>query len=782
MGLKTIFSYDLCLMIEKCVRNLLRFRIPVLFFILALTGLSTSYFLNHIDKADNSLPIWFEKDDPKLASYQDFVKTFGSDRFVVLGFKVPEVFSTEVLTFIRQLTGELKKIPDVDRVLSLANAEFIEGTADEIIIHPLVDEIPQNPQQWLQLKAKAFSHKDFVHYLVSVDSTVAGIVAKISTAHKISESSRLKREIENTVGLLNRNHYPFYLSGSPIVDETFNRLVVKDQRVFSPMIFLVVILVIVIFFRSWAVALTAVLLQFIVVILVLSLYYRMGYTMNVVTGMMTPILVAVCVADVVHMILEYRQGLSEGMPPSQALTEAPKNMWRPCLFTALTTLAGFLSFQASGIEPINSLGLMTALGVILAFGLTIFFIPVLLSFFPVGHNSPSPPLNVRGGRGALLNNFLAKTARLSLDKPKIILFLFVMVSALSIWGMTRLKIETNFMEYFPKSDKTRQDLEFFNQHLSGIGAYELVFSSDKPGRTIAQDPEVLKRLDRFSQAILRNPLTKKVNSHVPMVKKLNEVFHEGNRSEYKIPDSSDQIAQLLLLADSAGETELSQHKTLDNTQIRATILTQWTSSEKLKNYLKQAQKMAEKMFAPLDVDVLLTGFGPLWVEVDHRILTSQITTFLIAFLTVSLLMMFFLKSWKVGLISMIPNVLPILMTMGIMGFVKIPLSVSTLMIAGVTIGITVDDTIHYLVRLKECWKKTGDIENAILLTHQKTGKAVLFTSTILMAGFGVLCLGSFPPSVYFGSMVALTLFLSILCELLLMPVLLKYFKPFGKQF
>ncbi|MBI2340554.1 MAG: MMPL family transporter [Deltaproteobacteria bacterium] len=174
----------------------------------------------------------------------------------------------------------------------------------------------------------------------------------------------------------------------------------------------------------------------------------------------------------------------------------------------------------------------------------------------------------------------------------------------------------------------------------------------------------------------------------------------------------------------------------------------------------------------------LTGYGPLWIRLDNDILVSQIYSFLIAFAVVSVLMMFFLKSFKVGLLSMIPNVLPILYTMGLMGFVGIHLNVSTVMIAAITVGITVDDTIHYLVRFGDVVRREGDYRGAIRQANRSVGTAILFTSLILMGGFSVMCLGSFIPSIYFGSMTALTLFLAILCEIFLTPILLLWFKPF----
>ncbi|MDO8520222.1 MAG: efflux RND transporter permease subunit [Deltaproteobacteria bacterium] len=760
-------------MVEWLVKKALVFRIPLLLGILVLTILATSTFFRNLGRADNALPVWFEKGDPAYAAYEDFMRTFGNDRFIVLGFEVPEVFSPDVLTFLSQITSALLAIPDVEKVTSITNVEFIEGGQNEVTIRPFVETIPQNLDELKRLKETALSRPEFVGSLVSADSKIAGIIARINTPHTMEANSLLKERVLNAVSPLNTNGYPFHLSGSPITDETFNRLILKDQRLFAPAVLLLSWLLISLFFRNFLIALVPVAIQLPVIASVLALYYSLGYKMNAVGGMLVPILVAVCIADSVHLVLEYRSLREKGVPKNEALVAAPKKLWRPCLFTAVTTLAGFISFQSSSIEPINVLGTLTAVGVLIALLLTIFFLPVVLSFFPENKPHKIPPrISPR------LTEWLDIASNLTEQKPAWVAGIFILLTLISIYGVSRIKIESNFMEYFSPENPTRKDLEFFNQKLAGVGSYEMVFSSDD---AIAENPEVLKKVELFRQTASLNPITREIRSPTDPLKRLNEAFHGSDAAFYRLPDTREETAQLYLLAAGSGETEIDSYKTLDNTKIRLSLMTQWISSEKLGEYLDELKKNAEEIFSPLGVSVLLTGFGPLWVEVDRRILSSQITSFLIAFILVSILMGLFLKSARAGMISMIPNLLPILFAMGFMGFAGIPLSVSTVMIAGVTIGITVDDTIHYLARYRHYLKSGMPPAKAHRRTNGEIGRAIVFTSSILMAGFGVLLLGSMKPSVYFGGIVALTLFLAIFCEIFLTPLLLKWWKPFNES-
>lgn len=760
-------------MVEYLVRKSLQFKISFLATILALSIISAIYFFGKFGSSDNSLPVWFEKDDPYYKVYQDFLEQFGNDRFVILAFEVPEVFTSEVLNFVKSLSKKLAELNSMERVISLSEVESIDGQGDAISIAPLLQSIPDNDKELYQLKVKVLSEPDYKGHLVSEDSQVVVLIAKINTDNSVEASARLHQQIMDVVLPLNTKKYPFHISGSPITDEAFDHLVVRDQKIFLPGIILMVMTLIVLFFRNVFLTIIPTLLQVVVLFVILSLYFMMGYKMNVTAGMMVPILIAVTIADSVHVMLEYYHERALGLRRDKALVASAVKLWRPCLFTAGTTLVGFISFQSSSIPPINVLGTMTALGVAVAFILTIFFIPVVLSLLP----EPKKEV-VLHVHESFIQRFLKFTLHLNERYPKQVAQVFLLLFLLSVWGMKKLTIETNFMEYFPKSHVVRKDIEFFNNRLSGVVAYDMVLSSSSGDLEMAHDPKVLKAIDQLKEEALKDPHTLEVLGPVNTVKKLNQAFHEGKLQAYRIPDTREEVAQLLLLAESSGSTELDQFITKDLQHIHLSFKTNLVASEVLDEYLKKMQTRAEAVLNLVGIHVQLTGFGPLWVRLDKNILLSQITSFGIAFIVISLMMMVMLKSFKAGLISMIPNVLPIFYTMGLMGFLGIHLNVSTVMIAGITIGITVDDTIHYLTRFKEILQKEKDYLSALRFTNQSIGTAIIFTSCILIGGFSVTCLGSFVPSIYFGTMSALTLFLSIFCEVCLMPLLIIGLKPF----
>jgi len=758
-------------MIAKIVRFAIRYRFSLITVIFSITAFSAIEFYKNLNNSDNGLPVWFEKSDPIYQEYQSFLKTFGNDRFVLLGFDLPDVFSEEGLRFIKTISEALKNLPIIERVESITNVQDMHGTEDEILIQPLVGQVPHDAQELQKLKEKALADPDYINNLVTLDGKTVGIWAKINVANTVAGNLLVRKTVREMIQKLNTAHYPSYLAGSPITDAAFNELAVGDQLFFIVAMPIVMILMLFIFFRSFLVAVIPTLMQSVVILWTLALYYKCGLKLNIVSGMLVTVLMAVCIADSVHMILEYYRNRNEGLHRNEALVQASSSLWRPCLYTALTTLAGFISFQSSQIPPINHMGVFSAIGVAIAFLLTIFFIPVLLSLFPEPKKEITLHVNNK-----FVSNLLERVFQLTVSHPKKIGSIFAVTLVIAGIGFLNLKVETNLLEYFPESGRERQDLEFFNKKLAGVGVYDVVLKSK--GHSIANDPQVLKAIESFRKEAMAQPLSTAFYSHVSYIKKINQAFHNNDPSYAVIPDGRNEVSQLLFLAASSGETEIDQYKTPDDSQIRISMRTNSMKSEEMGKYLAGIKNIAHQKFDPLGVDILITGYVPLWVKLDLDILKSQIISFCVAFVAVALMMIFFLKSWKVGLISMIPNVVPIFYTMGIMGFTGVHLNVSTVLIAGVTVGITVDDTIHYLTRFKELFHQTKDYTKAIQDSNASVGAAIIFTTTVLTLGFGMMVFGSFMPSIYFGGMSAVTLFISVICEIFMMPLLLLWLKPF----
>lgn len=748
---------------QKWFEFSLKYRPWLAAIICLLTLLAAFYFFTNFTRSDNSLPVWFKPADPALQTYNKLVHEFGPDRFVVAAFEVGNAFDKQVLHFVDDLTRTLEELPDVAQVVSLSNIQTLRSDQDTLTIAPLMPEDPLGADV-TQIKREALADPDIANHLVTRDGKVVNFIIEVNTKYSFDQSRELKNSIQNIIKKKNVQNYPLHLSGSPIVDEAFNRLVVRDQTIFFPATLLSVIIILALIFKSWRLAAGALVLQVVVLLWILALYFYFGLSMNVVSGLFCSIIITVCTTNSIHLVLEYKRLLAKGDTPEKAACVANYKIARPCLFTALTTIAGLLAFTGSTIPPIQHLGLFTAAGVLLALGFTLFILPSWLPWLACRGKVMGP---IRIDLWSRCLHFLAMaTTRHAFAT----LFIFTVLTIMALMGVFGLKIETNFFEYFLKNEKARQDLEFFEHNLSGVARYDVILDAMEP---IAKNPEVLKKIDDFTAWAENDGVTKQVFSHVDLIKKINHALGNQNPESYRVPSSQNEIAQILLLLESSGKEEIEKYRTPDYQTIHLKAQAKWLSSEEMRSYLKNIENYLEKSLKPLGIAISITGHGPLWVKLDHQILVSQIMSILSALVIILLMLMVFLKSIKMGLVALIPNIVPIIFTLGFMGWVGIHLNVATVMIAAVTLGITVDDTIYYLSRFKKNLQKTGgDIPASILQTHTRIGKAILYASLVLMVGFGILCLGSFTPTIYFGSMVALTFFFAIIGELLLLPALL----------
>ncbi len=766
-------------MFDRLLSQIIRLR----YYILAIVVLVLVYcgliYQQNIKNSDNSLPVWLDHQNQDYVDYQNYLKEFENDRVMAVAVNVPDAFSDESLAFVRKLGVAFEALPQVVKVKSLVTTDYIRDEGGAIVISGLFAKENLSLEEKIKRQKYAQSDVGINGILFNQEKnpesgmmvTVLFLTLHVDT--EIATSIRLIHDIELVLRQINTQGYTYYLAGNPVTDAAFDRLSREDQQKYLPVIYSVIFVVILYFFRSLAVALIPLFVQLVVVMIVLAAYFLLGNTMNVVTSAMGPVLVAVCVADCVHIILAYYELRHDGLGVESAAVAAARRIRRPCLFTALTTFAGFIAFNASPVVPNRVLGMYTAFGVMLAYGLTIFFIPALITMFARGEKAIAVVID-----DSVVQRFLAWAYMVVIKKRKIVIATFSVLTLASLYGLSLVKIETNTLEYFPKGERVREDVEFFNDHLSGVANFQMVLAATDPSREIATEPKVLAAIESLQTEFLKLKYTRKVVTFTEYVKKLNRAFHDDRAEFYAVPEKEEQIAQLLFLAESGEGNAIKNFKTDDNKKIHVMIKSDWKSSEEMNRYLKKMRAMATEAFKPLGVTPIITGVSAMWITVDDAILTAEITSFSSALVMVFIMMVIVLKSFRAGLISMIPNVVPIVMAMGIMGFLGISLNVSTVMTAGIAIGITVDDSIHYLIHFKKALKKLGDYDLAIRETNKTIGSAVIFTTTVLVFGFGVLCFSNFSPSRYFGMVTALTLFLSIFCEIFLMPLLLLWFRPF----
>ncbi len=474
-------------------------------------------------------------------------------------------------------------------------------------------------------------------------------------------------------------------------------------------------------------------------------------------------------ADAVHVLSDYRRNLEQGIDRAAALRRSVAHLFIPCLFTSITTAAGFLSLLTSDLLPVREGGWLSAVGVMIAFGLSMTLLPALLSF---ARRRPARretgPLDTLVGALASRMGGLSRPA--SVKVLVVSAALVLAVAARLVFG--GMHVGANPIGYFRPGDPVRSATELIDARLGGSTSIELLVNA--PGGGL-KDPEILRRMDRVQRYVETLPGVSRALSVVDYLKELNRVVHDGDKRHAVVPDSRAAIAQYYMLLE--GEEEYASMVQSNESLGRITALVNFSGSDALAKRLPEVEARLKREFAGTSATATITGFVKLMGDMEHYLVRSQIDSMLLAFAVITLMMFILLRSLRLGLLAMIPNLVPILLGLGFMTLIGVGLDPGTVMIGSIALGLVVDDTVHFMVQLK-CRMRGGDtMSTAIDGTLRRAGRPIILTSLILIAGFLVATLGSFNPNVNFGFISAVVILLALLADLVILPAALKVLRP-----
>ncbi|MBX7147440.1 MMPL family transporter [bacterium] len=724
---------------------LIRFRLAVVCLVLALFFFFLKPFLSFVMHTNNALPVWFSGSSVSMQELDHFYDTFGNNRFLLLAYDTENVFSTQALEFAKSFTQELEQNPHITSIAGFGNMQDFYASEDELIVKTPIDSLPLLYQVKDDLslsdriKETYKSYPYYSHRFFSEDTNTMVFYAGL--ADDVSPESVLS-SLNNKV----------YASGPLVTDEALNKKILHDQILFLPLVFGGIIFLLLIITRSIFETIVLAFMEAFLVVTVIGSYGFLGFTSNVIVSVVIPVLVTVTIANGIHLVL--RLHATKDLSFNEAIIYCVQHLAKPSFFTALTTIAGLFSFSPSTIPPLQHMGYLSGLGVLWALFLNLFILPVFLSF---GFKNFTAKRHHHFLSAALENlaRFLMKHA--TLVKVFVLVLIFI-----SVLGISKVKVESNFVKYFPSHDSIRTNFEKLDQVLGGIVPLEILIKAPD-GKIIAKDPEFLKKLDQQFDDIAKKTGVR-VFSVIPVIKKLNGVLGDTE----SIPDTKEKIAELYLVAESSGENLLSRFKSTAGDELRFEVHSQWVSAEDVQKIVGQIKSILEK-----DNQLTVTGYGWLWVLLNNNIIKSQLFSLALSLVVVTILMIVLLKSFRFGLVSLIPNLVPLIIGGGIMGFLNYPVDLVTVMIFSLTLGVVVDDTIHYVETYREFLKKGHKHAEAIIKAHGTIGVSITYTAFILTLGFGILCFAGFDPTFRFGLLTALTLFISVIFEIFMGPVVFK---------
>ncbi|MCP4135042.1 MAG: MMPL family transporter [bacterium] len=724
----------------------------------------------------NDIEIYFEDDNKELADYKKFQERYGNEQLVVAVFKDENLFSVENIQLIRQMSGALKRISGVQQVYSLTEAKEVFEDSESIDYKEIIPTGAVTAEQLQKVRKKVMANEAIRDNLLSKDGTTTAVVIELKALDRIEKRKTLGM-IVTASGKIGDGRIKLHYTGIPFIEAELTRLSERDLVLFIPILLLIIFVVTVFLLKSVSLAILSQVNLLITTVWTVGFFVVCGESFNIVVVTMTAILLAISIADSIHILTQYKKDLyKHGYDSIKAIRSTLTHIWLPCFLTSVTTAAGFLSFVTGSIRPVTILGIFTSVGVLFAFALSVTFMPATLILFRkrnremgMEKDDYSDEGGQETGKG-LLSRALMATGRFATGYRKAIIVVFVVLLVFGITGITRLTFESDSMRYLPNSNSFKSDWMFIEKNLGGSNPFVLLLQAN--GDVNFAQPEALKLLDKVQRDITAS--VEKITTAASITDYLKECSRvvKGD-AWYRVPSSQEEIEEYYETAEvelldrflGPGKKEARiTFRTLGGTNEEAVAI-----NNHVRDYMKQNLGTS--------FDYKITGLTKLYVTLGKNLKESQIKSFVVAFIIIFIMMLYICRGVTLALLSMIPNLFPVAMILGYMGWANIPLTASTIMIASITLGIAVDDSIHFMVSFRRKIGAGYDTQTALMHVYGDVGKPVVITTLLLFLGFGVLTLGSILPTRFFGSLTAFSMLFALVGDLYVLPALILVLKP-----
>ncbi|MEW6202553.1 MAG: MMPL family transporter [bacterium] len=717
---------------------------------------------------------WIDKSDPDIAALFESVAKFGSFEIIIIGIESNDtIFKPEVLTQLQRITRRVEKVPHVNKVVSLTNVQTLIGDSSGVKHTQLIPKIPKTQRDLAKLEKEVFDNPLLINNLVSEDGKSAAVIAyTITRTYTETFIQQLDRDFHEIVREETTPATRLYLAGSAILDAEINRLSKRQNLIFPPLVFALVALIMIFIFKRASIILIPMTTIISSIIWTLGIFHLCGRTLGVMTTVLTPLILVLGVALSVHILNKYTEETKKHPTPEEAAFNTFSGIARPCLFTTLTTVAGFSGLMISKTPIVRELGLFASIGILITLVVTMSLMIALLCFIKIPGKVVKPKT-----QGIKIQSLLDWISISNYRYRWHFLILCGAMFAASFFGIYNIRVETNELDMLGADNKVKQDFTFIENKLTGISSIEFIIT----GRENATHPKTQQALRRFQTFLEGIDGVKKTISITDYLMVMHRAFRGGKREFLTIPEGYDEINNYLNIASIYGGGEIRPYLTDDRKYARLSARMSLLNTRELEKRLKKVREYL-KRHENEHFQVGVTGLVPLYVKMIDQVVSGQVRSFSFVLISIFAMMAILMRSPGLALIGMVPNVIPIGLTLGLMGWIGIPLDIATSMIGCVAIGIAVDDTIHYLSRHELEYAEKDDHLAAMAATLTTTGRAIVFTSVILFCGFIVLLFSSFVPIYYFGLLTAFTMFTALLGDIFLLPAMLLIIKPkIGKK-
>jgi len=754
-------------------RLILRFRLPIILVIAVLTVVM-GYFASKAEMTYTMAQI-LPFDDPEYVAYTNFNKKFGQDANVlVIGFESDSLFKLDVFNDWIETSEQLKKIEAVKNVLSIGGILNLtrNDSLQQFDIAPLITRKPETQAELDSLKSQILNLPFYRELLIAPGKQNAYATLMLVTLDQKSIDRKDRKELIEQITKIGdafsaKHKFEIHYSGLPYI-RTLNSIKLREELVmFLWMSMLITALVLYLFFRSVKAIVFPMLVVIISVIWCVGTLVLLGYKITILTALIPPLIVIIGIPNCIFLTNNFHREYKGHGNKIKAISRVVHRIGNATFLTNFNTALGFVTFAFVDSALLKEFGILSSINVMQVFLLSITVLPIFYSYVKAPKPKQTKHLENRRMQKVVDWQILLVTKY----RPAIYVAT-VCIIAVSVWGMTKMRTTGNFTDDIPDSDRMMVDLRFFESHFHGVMPFEITIDTRKKNGVMKLS--TLKKIDRLQQVLREYPEFARPLSIVEVIKFSKQAFYGGDSSEYKLPNT-EEITFLLPYAQQTGLKASSSASFLDSTKqvTRVSVQMADIGTTEMQRINESLRPQVDSLFPPDKFDVNFTGTSIVFLKGTDYLIENLLLSLFAAIILISGLMYFMFYSFKMLLISVIPNIIPLLFTAGLMGFYGISLKSSTILVFNIAYGITVDSAIHFFSRYGGDLKKHGNrIRPAVLDAMKDTSNSIIYTSIILLLGFSIFIFSTFGGTIALGFLISVTIFVGLFTNLLLLPTLL----------
>jgi predicted RND superfamily exporter protein len=763
--------------------SIARFTLKNRFFLLLLLAAGTVFMAVQASKVQLSYEFTrsIPTDNPKYISYQNFRKQFGEDgNLLVIGFQAPNLFNPKLFTGFQGFNRELKKVKGVEDVLSATSAVTLvkDSGTERLKALPVFPDTVLS-QSALDRAVTLFKSLPFYRGLLYNPGTNAWL-SGIHINKNVINSKARNAVVDSITVIANRfsvaQNLQLHYSGLPLIRTNIATRIANEMQWFLAGSVLLSAFILLLFFRSFSTMLLSLGVVITGVVWSLGIMNLFDYKISLLNGLIPPLIVVIGIPNCIYFLNKYHISYNETGDKHTALLQMISRMGIVTLFCNIAAAIGFAVFALTRSAILKEFGVVAGISIMVIFFISFILIPSVLSYLPSPKDRHTRYLD---NKWLLL--VLDRLERWALNHRKLIYTVTAIVLAFAIAGIFRLKSVGYIVDDLPKTDKIYTDLKFFEQNFRGVMPLEIIVDTKQKNGLRKNPLQTFEHIDSLSSYIARQPEMARPLSVVEGLKFARQAYYDGDSNNYALPNAFDisfLAGYLNTRSDTGGSNNSFSRLVgsfMDSSRQKARISVNMADvgSKRLPGLLERIEASAGKIFDSSKYHIEFTGTSVTFLEGSAFIINGLKDSIIYAFILISLCMLYLFRSFRILLCSLIPNLIPLVITAGVMGWTGVPLKPSTVLVFSVALGIAIDITIRFLVNYKqEKARNAAGLQQLVIDTIHTTGISIIYTSLVLIAGFIIFCFSGFGGTQALGWLNSLTLVVDTLTNLILLPALL----------